>query len=147
MTLRRAAVGAIGLASLAIAVAYASLLTGAAPRWAPWLFAAGVDTLLVALMTLGAARHGRGVGRLALPFAATFIVLAAGFGAVLALPPADPGDPTLWFGLPPRAAVILYGIGFLPVLVLPVAYALTFDELTLTDEDLARVRAARRPDA
>ena len=49
----------------------------------------------------------------------------------------------LWLGLPPRAAVVLYVIGFLPVLVLPLAYALTFDALTLSEADLARARAAR----
>jgi hypothetical protein len=40
--------------------------------------------------------------------------------------------------------VILYGIGLLPVLVLPVAYGLTFDAATLSEADLERVRAARR---
>ena len=60
--------------------------------------------------------------------AAMWLVLAVGFGAVLLLHPASPTDPTLWLGLPPRAAVILYGIGILPALVLPLAYALTFDE-------------------
>ena len=38
--------------------------------------------------------------------------------------------------------MIVYGVGLFPVLVLPVAYALTFDEQTLRAEDLARVRAS-----
>lgn len=144
MSLRRAAVTAIAVAALAIAAAYAAIaVTGGTPRWAPWLFVAGIDLLLLALMTLGAARPGRGVGRLAIPFGLTGVIIAAGFGALLLLPPADPADPTLWLGLPPRAAVVLYLIGFLPVLVLPLAYALTFDELTLSEADLARARAAR----
>jgi hypothetical protein len=141
---RRGAVAAIALAAGAIAAAYASVpLTGGTPEWAPWLFVAGIDLLLVALMVLGAARPGRGVGRLAIPFAVTAAILALGFGALLLLPAADPADPTLWLGLPPRAAVVVYVIGFLPVLVLPLAYALTFDELTLSEADLARARAAR----
>jgi hypothetical protein len=37
---------------------------------------------------------------------------------------------------------VVFGIGLLPVLVLPVAYALTFEAQTLRDEDLERVRAA-----
>lgn len=150
VSLRRGAVAAIALASGAIAAAYASVpLTGGTPGWAPWLFAGGVDVLLVALMILGAVRPGRGVGRLAVPFGLTGAILAAGFGALLLLPPADPADPTLWLGLPPRAAVVVYVIGFLPVLVLPLAYALTFDELTLSEADLARARAARtdRPES
>jgi len=46
----------------------------------------------------------------------------------------------LWLGLPPRAAVILYGIGVLPLFVLPIAYAVTFESLTLNETDLERVR-------
>lgn len=144
MSLRRGAVAAIALAAGAIATAYASVpLTGGTPGWAPWLFVAGIDLLLVALMVLGVSRRGRGIGRLAIPFTLTGVILAAGFGALLLLPPADPADPTLWLGLPPRSAVVVYVIGFLPVLVLPLAYALTFDELTLSETDLARARAAR----
>ena len=144
MSLRRGAVAAIAVAATAIAAAYASVpLTGGTPAWAPWLFVGGIDLLLLALMVLGVARPGRGIGRLVIPFALTGAILAVGFGALLVLPPADPADPTLWLGLPPRAAVVLYVIGFLPVLVLPLAYALTFDELTLSEADLARARAAR----
>jgi hypothetical protein len=144
VSLRRGAVAAIALAACAIAAAYGSVpLTGGTPGWAPWLFVGGIDLLLVALMVLGAARPGRGVGRLAIPFAVTGAILAFGFGALLLLPAADPADPTLWLGLPPRAAVVVYVIGFLPVLFLPLAYALTFDELTLSEADLARARAAR----
>jgi hypothetical protein len=60
----------------------------------------------------------------------------------LALPPETEGA-ALWLGLPRRAALVLYGIGLLPVAILPVAYARTFDSLTLRPEDLERIRAAR----
>lgn len=143
MTLRGAAVAAIAAAALLIAAAYASiLLPGDTPRWAPWFFVGATDLVLVGFMILGAAREGRGVGRLAAPFAFTAIVVGGGLGSLLLLPPAAPADPALWLGLPPRAAVVLYGVGLLPVFVLPLAYALTFDELTLSDADLSRVRAA-----
>ena len=141
---RRIALGTVFLAVLAIGVAYASAFApGGAPGWAPWVMAIGIAALLVGTMTLGAARGGR-LGKLKLPFAFVFVVLVGGFGAVLWLPPADPADPTLWLGLPPRAAVVLYGIGLLPLLVVPVAYALTFDEMTLSEADLLRIRAAAR---
>jgi hypothetical protein len=39
--------------------------------------------------------------------------------------------------------VVLFGIGFLPLLVAPVAYALTFEEQTLRPGDLERVRRHR----
>lgn len=132
-------------ATLAIALGYASaFLPGGAPRWAPWTFALGLPCLIVGIMTLGSARPGRGVGRLLLPFAFVWLILAGGFAAALLLP-ADGPAPRLFLGFPLRAAIVLYGIGLLPVLVLPVAYALTFDELTLTEADFERVRAARKP--
>lgn len=140
--IKRAALGAVFGSVATIGVAYASaFFPGGAPVWAPWAMAFGIAVLMVATMALGAARDGR-LGRLAVPFVFVFLVLTVGFGVVLALPPADPLDPELWLGLPPRAAVVLYGVGLLPLLAVPLAYALTFDEMTLSDEDLARVRAA-----
>jgi len=131
---------AVVASALAIGVAYASaFLPGGTPPWAPWLFMAGTSLIMVATMALGAARDGS-IGKLWIPFALVLVLLLGGFGLVLALPPAEPGDPTLWLGLPPRAAVILYVIGFLPFFLVPVAYAWTFDELTLKPGDLERIR-------
>jgi hypothetical protein len=138
---KRLALGGVFLSVSAIGAAYASaFLPGGAPGWAPWLMVLGTAVLMVATMILGAARDGR-LGRLKLPFLFVFLVLTVGFGAVLSLPPADP---TLWLGLPPRAAVVLYAIGLLPLFAVPVAYALTFDEMTLSVDDLERVRRAAR---
>jgi hypothetical protein len=39
---------------------------------------------------------------------------------------------------------VIYGVGLLPIIVLPVAYALTFETLTLSAEDLEQVRAIGR---
>jgi hypothetical protein len=145
---RRLALGVIVASTLAIGIAYASAFAAAgAPRWGGWLFAAGTTGAVIATIALGAIRSGRGMGRLVVPFALMTLMLAAGFAAMFALP--DPGatEPLL-LGLPLRAAILLYGIGLLPTLVLPVAYALTFTEQTLSAEDLARVletaRALRR---
>lgn len=139
--MRRVALAVIVLSSLAITAAYASaFLGGPPPRWATWAFALAIPLLMTAIMVLGAARADRRLGRLALPFAFTCMVLTGGFAVVLLLP----GDPeALWLGLPRRAAIILYGIGLLPVLVLPLTYAWTFDSLTLNQADLDRIRAAR----
>lgn len=134
------ALGVVAASALAIGVAYASaFLPGGTPAWAPWLFMAGTSFIMVGTMALGAARNGR-VGSLWIPFSLVLVILLGGFGTVLALPPADAGDPTLWLGLPPRAAVILYGIGLLPFFLIPVAYAWTFDELTMRPGDLERIR-------
>lgn len=140
---RRTALLALLLGTLAIAAAYASaFLPGPAPAWSAWAMGMGTAVVMVASMALGAIRS-RGLGRLKLPFAFVFLILAGGFAAALALPAEAPGDP-LFLGLPARAAIVLIGIGLVPLLVLPVAYALTFDEMTLGEDDLARVRAAAR---
>lgn len=140
----RMAVAGLVLATLAIGVAYASAFApGGAPSWAPWPMAIGVPAALTSVMTLGAARAGRVPGVLLAAFALVGVMLAGGFALALLLPGAagTTGEPLL-LGLPRRAAIIVYGIGLLPVLVLPVAYAATFEASTLRDEDLARVRAA-----
>jgi hypothetical protein len=140
---RSIALGAVFVSALLIAVAYAAaIIADGVPVWAPWALMIGTSTIMLSTMVLGATRGRGGIGRLAAPFAVMFAILLVGFGAVLVMPP-DTGGSPLWFGFPPRAAVVLYGIGIVPLFVLPLAYALTFDSLTLSEEDLARVRAAR----
>jgi hypothetical protein len=140
---KRIATALLFLSMAVVAVAYASAwLPGGAPGWAPWLLAVGMSTCMVSMMVMGAAREGR-IGKLVFPFAFVFLVLVAGFGFALAYPGIDPADPVLWFGLPPRAAVVLYVVGFLPLFVVPIAYALTFDGQTLRPEDLERIRRHR----
>lgn len=139
---KRIALIAMVLAALAIAAAYASaFLPGGAPAWAPWPMALGIPTILLAVMVLGAARDGR-IGKLAFPFAFSFLVLAAGFCLAVALPEDAGAGAPLYLGLPLRAAIVIYGIGLFPIVVLPIAYALTFGEQTLNAADLERVRLA-----
>lgn len=135
----------IVLATLLIAAAYAAaLVPGPTPAWAPWCYMVGTTTVMLATIVLGAARSTGGVGRLAVPFVLIYVLLLAGFGAALALPAEAGPDAPLWLGLPRRAAIVLYGIGIVPLFLLPVAYALTFDSATLREADLARVAEARR---
>ena len=139
---RRTALAGLLAGTLMNAAGYGSaFLPGPPPAWAAWALGTGSSLVMVASMALGAVRPGKGIGRLKWAFAFVFVVLAGGFAAVMLLPAEAPGAP-LYFGLPLRAAIILVGIGLLPLLVLPVAYALTFDEMTLSEDDLARVRAA-----
>ena len=131
------------VSTLVIGAAYGgALIAGSVPPWTPWALMIGTSTVMLATMVLGASRSGRGVGKLVAPFVAMFVVLLVGFGAALAMP-AESAGARLWLGLPARAAVILYGIGVLPLFVLPMAYALTFESLTLTEADLERVRKAK----
>ena len=144
-TTRTAALTALCAAVMAIAIGYAAAFRqSGTPVWAPWLLALGIPVSLGAMMILGAARGRSGIGPLKLPFLFVVAVLVIGFGAALALPATESPLSGLWLGLPARAAVVIYGIGLLPIVVLPVAYALTFETQTLSAQDVERVRAMGR---
>lgn len=104
------------------------------------MVAIAVPVSLVAIMILGAIRGQRGIGKLKIPFVFVTLILVAGFVAALALPATESEASRLWLGLPLRAAVVIYGVGLLPIVVLPVAYALTFETQTLKADDVERVR-------
>ncbi len=142
---RRAALIALFIAITAIAVGYAAaFVPGGTPVWAPWLLVLGIPVALGAIMIVGAARGRSGIGPLRIPFAFVVAVLVIGFGAALALPSTEGPLSKLWLGLPTRAAIVIYGVGLLPIIVLPIAYALTFETQTLSAEDVERVRAVAR---
>jgi prepilin signal peptidase PulO-like enzyme (type II secretory pathway) len=127
---------------VAIAVGYAAAFTvSGTPKWAPWLLALGIPVALGAIMILGATRGRSGIGALKIPFVFVVVVLIVGFGAPLVLPATEGPLSKLWLGLPARAAIVIYSVGLLPIIVLPVAYALTFETQTLSAEDVERVRA------
>jgi hypothetical protein len=67
------------------------------------------------------------------------------FGLALLLPADEAPGAALWLGLPRRAALVLYGAGLLPALVLPLAYALTFDGSPFRPDAVERLRAAGPP--
>jgi hypothetical protein len=147
MTRRIALVGLFA-AILAIAVGYAGAFSrNGTPAWAAWLLALGIPLALGAIMILGAVRGQHGIGPLRFPFAFVILILAIGFGAALALPATEGPLSRLWLGLPARAAIVIYGVGLLPIVVLPVAYAMTFETLTLSAEDVERVRTIAREGA
>ena len=142
---RRAALTALFIGIAAIAAGYAGAFTpSGTPAWAPWLLALGIPVSLGAIMILGAARGRSGIGPLGIPFAFVVVMLVIGFGAALALPATEGPLSKLWLGLPARAAIVIYGVGLLPILVLPIAYAVTFETQTLSAEDVEKVRALGR---
>lgn len=139
---KRLALFAIVIGTLAIAAGYAGAFSaGGTPSWAPWMLAVGIPVSIGGIIVLGAARGCAGVGRLWIPIAFVIVTLALGFGLALGLPANESATSALWLGLPLRAAIIIYGIGLMPAIVLPVAYALTFETQTLSDEDVERVVA------
>jgi hypothetical protein len=126
-----------------IAAAYASAFApGGAPAWGTWCMIVGSSDVLAAIAALGAVRHRGDLARLGWVALFVFAVLVLGFGLAFGLPTVEAPGARLYLGLPLRAALIVYGVGGLPLLVLPLAYAVLFERLTLRDEDLARVRAA-----
>ena len=137
---KRSAIAMTAVGTVSIALAYVSAFLEGGTRWGVWCMVLGIALMVVSLMALGVSRGKGGVGRLAIPLAFTFVVIIGGFAAALVLPPEVAGARTV-MGLPLRAAIVLYGIGLLPLFVLPLAYALTFDVMTLSEDDLARVRA------
>ena len=127
----------LALVLLALAAPVALLAFGLS--WPRAGAVAGGVVLPFALMALGAVRRGR-LGRLGLPLLVTSLVFAAGWWAILALPHGGPDV----LGLPLATALMIFVLIPLPLIALGLAYALTFDRLGLTAEDLERVRAAKR---
>jgi O-antigen/teichoic acid export membrane protein len=140
----RTGLASLVLGTLAAAAAYFSaFLPGDPPLWGALAMVLGIALMSVGSMALGAARAGRRLGRLAWALAVTFVILLLCFGLALVLPGGGDRGAALWAGLPRRAALVLYGVGVLPALFLPLAYALTFREQTLDAGDIERIRAAR----
>jgi hypothetical protein len=108
---------------------------------------AGSALVMSATMALGALRSGvRGV-RTSLLAAFLLIVIAGGFGVPMLLP-AETVNSRLFLGLPLRVAIEIIGVGLLPVVVLPMFFAMEFradglDDLALADLR-GRVTAMRR---
>lgn len=148
---QRIVMASLCAALVAVAVAYGSaFFSPGGASWSAPVFAIGTSVALGAMMALGAMTRGR-LGVLWLPIVLSVVLVAGGLVMAWALPAPESGPETLVLGLPRRAAIVLYGVGLLPLLVLPLAYALTFDAATLRAEDITRVRAARdamlaRPD-
>lgn len=141
MSVKRFALAVIFLSMVAIAGGYAAaFLPGGAPPLASWIFALATAAMMVAMLLLGAARKDVPLGGLVWVFVFCFAALAVGFGLALTAPEVTP-DATLYFGLPQGAAVILFVVGLLPLLVLPIVYALTFEKTTLNTEELETLRA------
>jgi hypothetical protein len=99
----------------------------------------GVALLLPGTLLLGALRRGRNTVRLVLIALVLGVVLAGCFGAALLMPASGAEEPLL-LGLPRRAAIVIYGVGLLPILFLPWAFARDFRDFGLDPARLAEVR-------
>ena len=131
------------IGTLLVAVAYASAWTpGGAPVWGVWSMIVGSAAVMAAATAMGALNSGV---RRPLAIAAAlflFAVIAVGFGAPLVLA-AETASSPLVLGLPLRAAIEIYGVGLLPMVVLPLLFAVEFKSDGLDEAALAELRARR----
>lgn len=136
---------ALVVVSLAVVGAgYAgSFAAGGPPMWAAWCLAIGTCGALMSLMALGAVRRGHIAPVLRWVFAGMFLWCAGCFCVALALPPNEGAGGTLLFGFPLRSTIVLLGVAVVPILVFPLAWALTFDSSMLSEDDLVRLREAQ----
>lgn len=126
-----------------VALSYAAAFVGGpAMRWAPWPLAIGANGVIMSLMALGAVRHDTLPRALVWTFVGLFVLCAGAFVVALALPAREGVGGPLLLGLPLRTAIVLYAVGVVPIAVLPLAYALTFESSTLSEADLERIRGA-----
>ena len=136
--------GLVVISLVIVGAGYAlTFFPGAAAGWAPWCLATGTCGALTSLMALGAVRRGRIAPVLRWVFAGTFFFCGGCFALALALPANEGAGGPLLFGFPLRSTIVLVGVAVVPILVLPFAWALTFDSSTLSEDDLKRLRAAQ----
>jgi hypothetical protein len=109
---------------------------------AEWTFAVLVMGYPVALIVVAVA--GRvGAGRVLLAVLGLLLFLEACAVAMLLLRERVVDGP--WVGgLPAAAAVQLYGLFVVPLVLVAMVYALTFDRFEMRDEDLRRLEEHRR---
>lgn len=128
-----------GLLSQAAAYAVAILASPEAPAVA-WLAMVGIAATLAGTLVIGALRNNR-LSRPAMLAAMVLLVVPlAAFAAALLLPPETATGPLL-LGLPRRAALVLYGVGILPLFILPIAYARDPEATVLDADGLTALRA------
>ena len=126
-----------------VAIAYAATFVSATPpSWAPIALAIGANGVIMTLMAIGAVRHDTMPRSLVWTFVGLFVLCAGAFVVALLMPVQEGVGGPLLLGLPLRSAIVLYGVGVLPIAILPFAYALTFESSTLSEDDLVRVRTA-----
>lgn len=126
---------------LVVGAAYAGSFVGA--TWAPWCLAIGTCGALMSMMALGSIRRGRIAPVLRWVFAGMFLFCAGCFCVALALPADEGAGGRLLFSFPLRSTIVLLGVAVVPILVFPLAWALTFDSAMLSDDDLNKLRAAQ----
>lgn len=101
-------------------------------------FAAVAVVFPVLLMILGSAGP-RSLGSRAWPIGALFVIHLDCLAGMLVFVGRVEQGPWL-FGLPAAVAIQLYGLLLVPLVLVALGYALTFDSFDVSDDDLDRLR-------
>ncbi len=112
--------------------------------WSPWCLAIGTCGALMSMMALGSIRRGKIAPALRWVFAGMFLFCAGCFCVALALPANEGAGGPMLFNFPLRSTIVLLGVAIVPILVMPFAWALTFESSMLSDADLQQLREAQR---
>jgi hypothetical protein len=104
-----------------------------------WFTILGLAGTLSGTLFLGVANRAALSGPMVFAVVALFFIPVLGFGAALLLPAESLADPLI-LGLPRRAAVVLLGVGLMPVLIFPALYARDGADNALTPERMEEIR-------
>ena len=139
MTWRGAGLSGVVAGTLCAGGAYATAwLSGGTSPAAPWLMVACIALTLPGTVLLGAGRSTRQPWLIGA--AVVLVILLPGvLAAALLLPHETPAD-RLLLGLPRRLALVVYGIGLVPALILPLAFARDFRDDGLDPDGLKALR-------
>lgn len=125
----RFSISLLSIGALLVALSYA-LTFAAEASIAPWFLAAGATLVLTGLGLLGA---GERAPRLAAVVLVACALTFIGFATALVIKPHVVNGPLL-LGLPRATTLMLLLTGLVPLVLLPVAYALLFKREVLVDE-------------
>lgn len=131
----------VALAVLLIAAGYGMAFGGADRAWiGAMLLAAGNAILAPCAMALGAPLAGPWRRVIQAALWGTGLVLLVSVLLALSLPAPD-ATTRVVLGFPGPVAVVIFGVGVVPLLVLPVLFALSFDEAAFAPKEVERVKA------
>ncbi len=131
-------VAGLVLGALLVLLSYVSAWFGA-PTWGTWSMISGSALCMSAAIAMGAANSHIRPARVALVAAFLLVVIVAGFGIPMYFPAVTVETP-LVLGLPLPVAIEVYGVGLLPVVVLPILFALEFKSDGLDEAALVALK-------
>ena len=116
--IRTSAVALIAMASMLLVLGYgATFWPGGVPMWVTVTFALATVAQLVAFCVLGAVTRAGRLGAAAWGILAMGVLVGGSLVYAIVAPDLGAHEP-VWLGVPRRAAVIIYGVGVLPLAVL-----------------------------